>query len=193
MASAQSVFAVPNAVRCEGTKPANAFDESAKCFVKIVSVGGCLVLKPVESARQEPTCAVTNVRYSPAVSGGPTIEYDSYVAASSPAKRLDLVTAGEYRTFVTAQVGSWRADSTGFSTRHPPIDTIFTKHFADSSNAFAGLVPSHLTALGTANTDWADAISRTAVTHNHDLSFAGGSEDTRYRASLNYMKQQGVT
>src|SRR3989454_6425523 len=128
-----------------------------------------------------------------AVSGGPTIEYDSYVAASSPAKRLDLVTAGEYRTFVTAQVGSWRADSTGFSTRHPPTDTIFTKHFADSSNAFAGLVPSHLTALGTANTDWADAISRTAVTHNHDLSFAGGSEDTRYRASLNYMKQQGVT
>src|SRR6266436_6372321 len=128
-----------------------------------------------------------------AVSGGPTIEYDSYVAASSPAKRLDLVTAGEYRTFVTAQVGSWRADSTGFSTRHPPTDTIFTKHFADSSNAFAGLVPSHLTALGTANTDWYRAISRTAVTHNHDLSFAGGSEDTRYRASLNYMKQQGVT
>src|SRR5712691_11503816 len=37
-----------------------------------------------------------------AAAGGPTIEYDSYVAASSPAKRLDLVTAGEYRTFVTA-------------------------------------------------------------------------------------------
>jgi len=34
-------------------------------------------------------------------------------------------------------------------------------------------------------------VTRTSVTHNHDLSFSGGSEDTRYRASLNYMKQQG--
>src|SRR5207249_11995460 len=40
--------------------------------------------------------------------------------------------------------------------------------------------------------DWYRAVTRTAVTHNHDLSFSGGSEDTRYRASLNYMKQQGV-
>src|SRR5205814_3530736 len=55
-----------------------------------------------------------------------------------------------------------------------------------------GLDPIHLTSLGNANTDWYRAVTRTAVTHNHDLSFSGGSEDTRYRASLNYMKQQGV-
>src|SRR5205814_10392490 len=56
-----------------------------------------------------------------------------------------------------------------------------------------GLDPIHLTSLGNANTDWYSAVTRTAVTHNHDLSFSGGSEDTRYRASLNYMKQQGVS
>src|SRR5205823_12469321 len=66
--------------------------------------------------------------------------------------------------------------------------------FKDSfAGKWAGLAPSHLKALGTAVTDWARATTRTAVTHNHDLSFTGGSEDTRYRASLNYAKQDGVT
>jgi TonB-linked SusC/RagA family outer membrane protein len=67
-----------------------------------------------------------------------------------------------------------------------------TTAFKDSSASFHGLVPAHLAALGTANTDWESAITRTAVTHNHDLSFSGGSDVTRYRASLNYMKQEGV-
>ena len=32
--------------------------------------------------------------------GGPTIEYDSYVAASSPAKKLDVLNGAEYRSYV---------------------------------------------------------------------------------------------
>src|SRR5216684_7709126 len=119
-------------------------------------------------------------------SGGPTIEYDSYVAASSPAKRLNLVSAGEYRQFVGAQVPIYVADTAACPHPGGVIDPT-------CKAGARGLDPVHLSALGTANTDWSDAISRTAVTHNHDLSFAGGSEDTRYRASLNYMKQQGVT
>src|SRR5438874_8819673 len=46
-----------------------------------------------------------------AVAGGPSIEYDTYVAAASPAKYLNLATAGQFRTYVTGQVGVWRADS----------------------------------------------------------------------------------
>src|SRR5438132_6903214 len=45
------------------------------------------------------------------VTGGPSIEYDTYVAAASPAKYLNLATAGQFRTYVTGQVGVWRADS----------------------------------------------------------------------------------
>src|SRR6266571_1209247 len=47
-----------------------------------------------------------------AAAGGPTIEYDSYVAAASPAKRFDLVSAGEYRQVIQGQFDIWRADST---------------------------------------------------------------------------------
>jgi iron complex outermembrane receptor protein len=127
-----------------------------------------------------------------AVAGGPTVEYDTYVAAASPAKHLDLATAGQFRTFVTDQVGVWRADSVTSCAAQPAF-CADTTTFKDSlAGKLDGLGPSHLGALGAANTDWSRAITRTAVTHNHDLSFSGGSEETRYRASLNYMKQQGV-
>src|SRR6266576_2171398 len=127
-----------------------------------------------------------------AAAGGPTVEYDTYVAASSPAKYLDLATAGQFGTFITSQVGVWRADS--FSSCGPkPAFCADTTTFKDSlAGKLTGLGPSHLGALGGANTDWYRAVTRTAVTHNHDLSFSGGSEDTRYRAALNYMKEEGV-
>src|SRR5437764_839521 len=116
--------------------------------------------------------------------GGPTIEYDSYVAASSPAKKLDVLNGAEYRSYVQGQFSSWRTDSTACASR-PACST----GFSDSSGTFAGIKPF---ALGPANTNWENAVTRTSVTHNHNLSFTGGNEDTRYRASLNYMKQQGV-
>ena len=126
-------------------------------------------------------------------SSGPTFEYDGYVSTSSPARRLDVLNGAEYRAFVTTQVGNWRADSTAFCGRHPTCAADTAVHYPDSAAAFAGLQPSHLGTLGSANTDWAAAITRSSVTHNHNLSFSGGTEATRYRASLNYANQQGVT
>src|SRR4030095_9202264 len=46
--------------------------------------------------------------------------------------------------------------------------------------------------LGTANTDWEKEVTRTGYSQNHNISFAGGTEATKYRASLNYFEQQGV-
>jgi iron complex outermembrane receptor protein len=56
----------------------------------------------------------------------------------------------------------------------------------------ATLGASAVAALGQANTNWEDAITRRAWATNHNLSFAGGSAATTYRASLNYFDQQGV-
>lgn len=41
-------------------------------------------------------------------------------------------------------------------------------------------------------TDWQKAITRPGVSHNHNLSLTGGSEGTRYNASLNYFNNQGI-
>ena len=108
-----------------------------------------------------------------AAAGGPTIEYDSYVASASPAKHLDLVTAAQYKQVIQGQFDIWRADSTA--------------GVPDSLRG--GLKPY---TFGPMSTNWEREVTRTAATHNHDLSFSGGSEDTRYRASLNYMKDDGV-
>ncbi|HET7187411.1 MAG TPA: SusC/RagA family TonB-linked outer membrane protein [Gemmatimonadaceae bacterium] len=96
------------------------------------------------------------------LSGRPSIDYDVYVAAASPSHKLDFLTGDQYRTFVQQQVT-------------------------------AGKLPAgQLAGLGTANTDWEDALTRTGYTTSHNLSFAGGAGATTYRASLNYFDQKGV-
>ncbi len=94
--------------------------------------------------------------------GAPSVEYDGYTAMATAADKLDVLTGDEYRAFVLAEIDAGR------------------------------LAPERADDLGTDNTDWADEVTRTAYTQNHNLSFSGGGENTRYRASVNYMDQQGV-
>jgi iron complex outermembrane receptor protein len=94
--------------------------------------------------------------------GSSTLEYDTYVAASNAARRLDFLTGDQYRAFVQDQVSK------------------------------GNLPQSQLALNGTANTNWEDALLRTGVATNHNIAFSGGSQQTNYRASLNYFDQQGV-
>ncbi|GAA0553312.1 TonB-dependent receptor [Chitinophaga japonensis] len=43
-----------------------------------------------------------------------------------------------------------------------------------------------------ANTDWQKEVSRTGVSHNHNISFGGGHGNTVYDASLNYLNNEGI-
>lgn len=94
--------------------------------------------------------------------GGPTMEYDFQAGMSSPRNYLHLLNGNDYRAFIRQQV----ADSV--------------------------LNPSRLLGLDTANTDWEHALTHSAPTVQHNLSFAGGSANTAYRASLNYLDQEGI-
>jgi TonB-dependent starch-binding outer membrane protein SusC len=42
------------------------------------------------------------------------------------------------------------------------------------------------------DTNWLDAITRTALTHNHNFNIRGGSDKTTYSADFTYRKQEGV-
>ena len=94
--------------------------------------------------------------------GSSTLEYDTYVAASRAARRLDFLSGDEYRAFVQSEVGK------------------------------GNLPQTQLALNGTASTDWEDALLRTGYATNHNIAFSGGSQQTNYRASLNYFDQQGV-
>ena len=43
-----------------------------------------------------------------------------------------------------------------------------------------------------ANTNWLKAITRTAFTQSHNVSITGGTGDFNYRASVNYLNQEGI-
>lgn len=94
--------------------------------------------------------------------GASQFEYDGYVAASSAANSYDLLTGSEYKSFIQSQIT-------------------------------AGKLPaSRLNSVGSANTDWEEALLRTGWTQNQNLSLSGGTSTTRYRATLNYFEQQGI-
>ncbi len=89
--------------------------------------------------------------------GKNSIEYDSYVSVSSLRKKIDLLSADEYRNYLKAnssKIGNWDD--------------------------------------GGSNTDWQDEIFRSALTHSHNLALTGGNNRTNYRASFNYMNQEGI-
>lgn len=57
----------------------------------------------------------------------------------------------------------------------------------------AGVDAATITALDHgANTDWLKAITRNAVTHSHNVGVSGGSNGFNYRASANYLNQEGL-
>jgi iron complex outermembrane receptor protein len=43
-----------------------------------------------------------------------------------------------------------------------------------------------------ADTDWQDVLFRTALTHQHNLSYGGGDASGNYRFSLGYLDQEGI-
>jgi iron complex outermembrane receptor protein len=51
---------------------------------------------------------------------------------------------------------------------------------------------SNLDLLGSYNTNWQDEIFRTALTHDHNLSFTGSFDFLPYRISAGYTNQEGI-
>jgi iron complex outermembrane receptor protein len=94
--------------------------------------------------------------------GAVSMEFNAYVAGASPANSLDVLNGDEYRQFVQDQVAAGVLD------------------------------PSRLDGLGTANTDWENEVTRSSLTQNYDLVFSGGIQAARFRASLNFMDQEGI-
>ncbi|HEX6048848.1 MAG TPA: SusC/RagA family TonB-linked outer membrane protein, partial [Gemmatimonadaceae bacterium] len=101
--------------------------------------------------------------------GTSQMEYDVYVAGATAARQLDYLTGDQYRAFIQSQRDAYPTGSPERATWQSRLDN-----------------------QGTFNTDWEDAVLRTGVATNHNLSFFGGSASTQYRASLNYFDQKGV-
>jgi len=93
----------------------------------------------------------------------PSIAYNGSFTVSKKKKNIDVMDGDEYRSFV---------------------ENLY-KDNARYDEAMA--------ALGTANTNWQDEIYRTALSHDHNLTFTGSVGDfLPYRVSVGYTDQQGI-
>lgn len=101
--------------------------------------------------------------------GNVQVDYSGKVSAGVMARKLDLIDGDTFRR------GQACVDfeDEGFDG--------FGECFQNIDGDFSGT-----------NTDWQDEATRNTLTHEHNLSFAGGGESTTYRASLGYMTQPGL-
>lgn len=94
--------------------------------------------------------------------GQSSLNYSYNVGISSITKKYDLLNADE-----------------------------FVNAYAQINNIPAGDPRLQTLNLG-ADTDWQDELLRTAISHNHNLSYSGGGEMGSYRLSLGYTDQEGI-
>ncbi len=98
--------------------------------------------------------------------GKAVVTYDGYVAVQSSIKQLDMMNLREYGQYQKQLYDE------GFNNN---VDDAYT----DPSLLGEG-------------TDWQDAVTKDAVMHNHAISISGGTERTKYAASVGYSNQEGM-
>ena len=77
----------------------------------------------------------------------------------------------------------------GWSSAAKKLDFLNAQQFTELYNE---LNPSTPLSVPTANYDWQDAALRNAFTQDHQISFTGGDEISRYSISGGFKNQQGV-
>ena len=106
-------------------------------------------------------------------SGNATIDYRGYVSAESIAKRPDVSDRETYLNELE-RVGDL------FRSRAETPGDVATGATIRAANDLGG------------ETDWIDEVTRTGISHVHNLSYSGGSDNTTFRASVNYRDIQGI-
>ncbi len=97
--------------------------------------------------------------------GTPVVSYNAYVGYQTPNYKFDVLNATQYLQMIN--------DISADGGKPKP--------YTDAEIAAAGV-----------GTDWQDQILRNAWVKNHQLSFRGGSETSKYYVSLGYLDQDGI-
>jgi TonB-dependent starch-binding outer membrane protein SusC len=91
------------------------------------------------------------------------VTFESFTGVQQVSKRLDLLDAQEF-----AAIANERARNDGTALPFPDLSSL------------------------AADTDWQDEVFRAAPLQNYTLTFSGGTDQTRYLLSANYLDQQGI-
>ncbi|MEM8598595.1 MAG: TonB-dependent receptor [Bacteroidota bacterium] len=117
--------------------------------------------------------------------GRVTVDYEGRTSVASAQRTIDLASGDQYRNFVTEAVGNRELGYDDLNENGIFEDSELVDN---DGNGVADVIDN----LGTASSDFQDAILRSAVSQQHNLSFAGGNQQTQYRASVSYLNQEGI-
>lgn len=114
------------------------------------------------------------------------VTYDGYYGVEQVSKKLDLMNAYQY-----AQVSKEAHDAAYFD-KYPGGTAINGERPESYMNYPIELVPYLNGEPGLTDTDWQDAIFRTASTTSHNIAISGKGQNISYFISGNYYYKEGV-
>lgn len=106
----------------------------------------------------------------------------NHYTSISTALTQDAMNAGQFREFYTVSAQNLRNLLNDGTSRPYLRPNPYANMVLDSPGTF----------FGSADTDWVDMVTRTAITNNTDISIKGGGQNTRYYTSLSFMEQEGT-
>lgn len=135
------------------------------------------------------SCGVILVTTKKGTSDKPRISYDGMFSMATVSKKIDMLDAYEWaQMYAESRDGSYlysvptgtisdpQASRPNTYNRYDPIAELYLN---DQTGALT-------------NTDWQDAIFRTALSHKHSLSVSGKSNSINYYVGANYLYREGT-
>lgn len=131
-------------------------------------------------------------------------EYDYQAGVNQLAKKVKMLDADQFaQLFVDGRNGAYHdiliAKGVTWNDAFYSDDNATRVAKAGSSNTGSVAILKDIYNFATQtvirpkyNTDWQDALYRNAINQRHNLSFSGGSDNTRYLISGNYQNQDGI-
>ena len=187
-----------------GYNPASAGND---IFINPEDVESIEILKDAASAAiygSRASAGVVLITTKRGKQGKGKFEYDVQVGSNQLAKKVELLdAAGLASLFVDGRNGAYKdiliAKGIVWNDAFYSDDNATRVAKAGSSNTSSIAIlkslydfPNQKLIAPQFNTDWQDALYRNAIVQRHNLSFSGGSNNTRYLISGGYQDQQGI-
>lgn len=107
-----------------------------------------------------------------AKSGQLSINFSSSFGSKTIVDKIEMASASEFKTILAREAASRLADD--------PNDVILTNFINDEQNKWTG------------NTNWVDAVTRTALFNNSNLSLSAASDKNKFSMGFGYTLDQGL-
>ena len=124
-----------------------------------------------------------------------SVNYSANISVvMKPSRDAGLMNAREKLAWEQELWDEFSASGYAAGGRYPVVGIVGM--IRSGKEEFAGMSAaeqeSYIQGLSEVNTDWMDLLFRTALSHNHYLSFSGGQEKVTYYVSLGYSKDNGA-